>query len=337
MNNDLITVYNILSENASEFMTVLNAHLLDEVQEKTSLHKALNEFFMLFYWMTEHQPMCRTCNAVSNNVEGGYSFLLRFTSNHFNEEKDCTLNELFQVYQEGSVLEEYKCKKCSVQSEAVKTDKNVTLPSILCAVVSRNINNEGRPILINSPVDYPVNKLCGANITLDGHMNNNGHSYRLFDVINYKSSGGDTGHYTAICKSKDSCDWFEYNDGDVQKSAFCKHNGKPKKTPYQWLVTILFYEATGISDSNDVLSKQAQSGMQSTMTSVGHLPNAMLNDGKNITALKDDESVSTLSTRDCSHDGAPSAAFNDGWLLLKSGIIRKVGHLTRFWMICSTK
>jgi hypothetical protein len=74
---------------------------------------------------------------------------------------------------------------------------------------------------------------------------------------------------------------------------------------------ILFYEETGILDSNDVLSKQAQFGMQSAMTSIGHLPDAMLIDGKNVSALKDDESVSTLSTRDCSHDGAPSAAFND--------------------------
>ncbi len=114
MNNDLITVYNTLSEDASKFMTVLNVYLLDEVQEKTSLHKALNEFFMLLYWMREHQQMCRTCNAVSTNMEGRYSFLLRFTSNHFNEQKDCTLNEIFQVYQEGSVLEKYKCKKCSV-------------------------------------------------------------------------------------------------------------------------------------------------------------------------------------------------------------------------------
>jgi hypothetical protein len=67
--------------------------------------------------------------------------------------------------------------------------------------------------LINSPVDYPVDKLCGANITLDGHISNDGHSYRLFGIINYKSTGSDTGHYTAICKLKDSPDWFEYNDG----------------------------------------------------------------------------------------------------------------------------
>jgi hypothetical protein len=217
------------------------------------------------------------------------------------------------MYQEGSVLEEYKCEKCFVQSEAVETDKIVTLPSILCAVVSRNINHEGRTIFINSPVDYPVSKLRGVDITLDGHMNDDGHSYRLFGVINYKSTGGDTGHYTAICKSKDSCDWFEYNNRDVQKSAFRKYYGGPKKTPYQRLVRILFYEEIGILDSNNVLSKQAQSGMQSATTSVGHLPDAMLNDGKNITALKDDESISTLSTCDCSHDGAPSAAFNDGW------------------------
>jgi hypothetical protein len=280
MNNYLITMYNILSEDASKFMTVLNAYLLDKVQEKTSLHKALNEFFMLFYWMMEHQRMCRICNAVSTNMEGGYSFLLQFTSNNFNEQKDCTLNELFQVYQEGSVLEEYKCKKCSVRSEAVETNKIGTLLSILCAVVSCNINHEGGPILINSPVEYPVNKLSGADITLDGHMNNDGHSYRLFSVINYKSTGGDTGHYTIICKSKDSRDWFEYNDGDVWKSAFRKHNGGPKKTPYQRLFTILFYEEISISDSNNVLSKQAQSSMQSATTSVGHLPNAMLNDGK---------------------------------------------------------
>jgi hypothetical protein len=126
-------------------------------------------------------------------MEGGYSFLLQFTSNHFNEQKDCTLNELFQVYQEGSVLEEYKYEKCSVQSEAVETDKIVTLPSILCAVVSYNINHEGRPNLINSPVDYPVDELRCANITLDGHMNNDGHSYRLFGAINCKSTGSDTG------------------------------------------------------------------------------------------------------------------------------------------------
>jgi hypothetical protein len=306
-------MYNISSEDASKFMTVLNAYLLDKVQEKTSLHKALNEIFMLFYWMMEHQRMWRTCNAVFTNREGGYSFLLQFTSNYFNEQKDCTLNELIQVYHEGSVLEEYKCKKCSVQSEAVEMDEIVTLPSILCVVVSHNINHEGRPMLINSPVDYPVDELRGADITLDGHMNNDGHSYRLFGIINYRSTGFDTGHYTTICKSKDSCDWFEYNGEDVQKSAFCKHNGGPKKTPCQRLVTILFYEETGISDSNNVLSKQAQTGMQSVTTSLGHLPNAMLIDGKNVTALKDDESISTLSTRDCSHDGAPSAAFNDGW------------------------
>jgi uncharacterized UBP type Zn finger protein len=178
MSNDLITVYNILSEDASEFMTVLNAYLLDKVQEKTSLHKALNEFFMLFYWMTEHQRMCRTCNGVSTNMEGGYSFSLQFTSVHFNEQKDCTLNEIFQVYQEGSVLEEYKCKKCSVRSEAVEMDKIITLPSILCVVVSRNINHEARPILINSPVDYPVNELRGADITLDGYMNKGGYGKR---------------------------------------------------------------------------------------------------------------------------------------------------------------
>jgi uncharacterized UBP type Zn finger protein len=94
--------------------------------------------FSLFYWMMENQQMCRTCNAVSTNMEGGYSFLLQFISNHFNEQKDCTLKELFQVYQEGSVLEEYKCEKCSVQSEAVEMDKIVTLLSILCAGVSRN-------------------------------------------------------------------------------------------------------------------------------------------------------------------------------------------------------
>jgi ubiquitin C-terminal hydrolase len=157
--------------------------------------------------------------SIYTNMEGEYSFLLRLISDHFNEQKDCTLNDFFQVYQEGSVLEEYKCEKCSVQSEAVETDKIATLLSILCVVVSRNTNHEGRPILINSPVDYPVDKLHGANITLYGHMNNDGHSYRLFSIINYKSTGSDTGHYTAICKSKGSRDWFEYNDGDVRKSA----------------------------------------------------------------------------------------------------------------------
>jgi hypothetical protein len=154
-------------------------------------------------------------------------------------------------------------------------------------------------------------------------------------LVLYKSTGHDTGHYTAICKSKNSLDWFKYNDGDVRKSAFHKHNGGPKKSPYQRLVTILLYEETGISDSNNMLSTQAQTSMQSATTTVGHLPNAMLTDGKNIAALKDDESVSTLSTRDCSHDEAPSAAFNNGWTTFEEWNYTK-RLFTRFQMICST-
>jgi hypothetical protein len=61
----------------------------------------------------------------------------------------------------------------------------------------------------------------------------------------------------------------------------------------------------------------------------------MLNDGKNITALKDDKSISTLSTRDCSHDGVPLAAFNDGWTTFEEWNYNKRPS-TRFQMIPAT-
>jgi hypothetical protein len=47
-------VYFIVSEDASEFMTILNNTILDEIQ-CGNLFTKLSTFFMKFYWMIEHQ------------------------------------------------------------------------------------------------------------------------------------------------------------------------------------------------------------------------------------------------------------------------------------------
>ena len=129
----------------------------------------------------------------------------------------------------------------------MQTDRITTLPKILCAVVGRNIIHNGLATMIMSPVDYPVERMSDVDVTFNEDVNNTDHGYTLFGVINYRSSGQDTGHYIAIYKSNETDDWFDYNDEDVKKSAFRKKNGVIKKE-MRWLVSILFYEKSKPSE-----------------------------------------------------------------------------------------
>ncbi len=78
--------------------------------------------------------------------------------------------------------------------------------------------------MIMSPVDYSVERMSDVDVTFNEDVNNTDHGYTLFGVINYRSSGQDTGHCTAICKSNETDDWFDYNNENVQKSQFRKKN-----------------------------------------------------------------------------------------------------------------
>jgi uncharacterized UBP type Zn finger protein len=226
-------VYFIVSEDASKFMTILNNTVLDKIQCR-NLFTELSTFFMKFYWMIEHQGRCGSCNGISTNMEGGYIFPLQFTPEHFTQQKDCTLKELFQVYQYEYVLQEYACEKCSVQSTAMQTDRITTLPQIFCAVVGQNIIHNGLAAMIMSPVDYPVEHMSDVYVTFNEDVNNTDHGYTLFGIINYRSSGQDTGHYTTICKSNETDDWFDYNNENVQKSQFHKKMEGPKSHISGW-------------------------------------------------------------------------------------------------------
>jgi hypothetical protein len=73
--------------------------------------------------------------------------------------------------------------------------------------------------MIMSPVDYPVERLNDVDVTFDEDVNNTDHGYTLFGVINYRSTG---------CKSKETDDWFDYNDEHVQKSQFRKKMEGPR-------------------------------------------------------------------------------------------------------------
>jgi hypothetical protein len=188
----------------------------------------------------------------------------------------------------------------------MQMDRITTLPKILCAVVGWNIIHNGLATMIMSPVDYPVERMSDVDVTFNEDVNNTDHGYTLFGVINYRSSGQDTGHYTAICKSNETDDWFDYNDENVQKSQFRKKNGGPKKSPYQRLVSILFYKKSEPLELKEVISTQNQTSMicmRSSTTSI----NTMLIDDIKISALKDDNSMSTLG----SNYDAPSAASVD--------------------------
>jgi uncharacterized UBP type Zn finger protein len=198
-------LYFIVSEDASEFMTTLTSTVLEEIEECRNRHAEMSSFFMKFYWMMEHQRKCNSCKGISTNqpIQGGYIFPLQFMPEHFTEQKDCTLKELFQVYQSEHKIQEYKCEKCCVRFTATQTDRMTTLPKILCAVIGWNIIHDGSEVMIMSPVEYPVDCMSSVDVTITEDAVNTDEEYKLFGVINYKPSGQEnTGHYTAICKSK---------------------------------------------------------------------------------------------------------------------------------------
>jgi hypothetical protein len=89
---------------------------------------------------------------------------------------------------------------------------------ILCIVLSRRKSNETK---IKSAVQYPLRGLFGS--------------------VHHKANRGKSDHYIAICKHRDSNDWFSYDDEDVHRVQFLKRRNGNVLTDFMKSAAILFY------------------------------------------------------------------------------------------------
>jgi hypothetical protein len=115
--------------------------------------------------------------------------------------------------------------------------------------------------MIMSPVDYPVERMSDVDVTFNEDVINTDHGYTLFGVINYRSSGQDTGHYTAICKSNETDDWFDYNNENVQKSQFRKKMEGPRSRLISGWFLLSFTKKSEPWELKEVISTQNQTSM----------------------------------------------------------------------------
>ncbi len=76
--------------------------------------------------------------------------------------------------------------------------------------------------------------------------------YNLVGTIHHKPDGPDHGHYTSICQSQHSRDWFDYDDDSVSKTKFINMKQKDRVLKlHTRTATILFYVSKNLQTHNE--------------------------------------------------------------------------------------
>ena len=93
-----------------------------------------------------------------------------------------------------------------------------------------------------TPVHYPIEGLNMKDFMIAQSDPNDNYIYDLFGVVNHTGTLNG-GHYTAICRNKDS--WYEFNDSQVIKIEPHEIHKVISNHAY-----ILFYQKRGIDFEN---------------------------------------------------------------------------------------
>ena len=124
---------------------------------------------------------------------------------------------------------------------ATKVTAITTCPPILCIVLCRK-KQDGTSI--RSSVQFPVS---GFNIVTEDDVQ----QYNLIGTIHHMPHGSDHGHYTSICQSQHSRNWFDYNDDSVSISKFTNMKQKDRVLKvHTKMATILFYVSKELQTHN---------------------------------------------------------------------------------------
>ena len=199
------------------------------------LYMSMKEFWDLFSAGRSTITLtCTSCGNILSTTDDEFdALLLCFPASHHEADEDCTLEQLIAHYNATELIPNCDCNICNQKTTLSKQIAITTCPPILCVVLCRKKLDGGS---ITSSVQFPVS---GLNIT--GHEL----QYDLVGTIHHVQRGIDWFHYTSICKTQHSRNWFKYDNESVSVSRFVdiKQNNKVLK-PHTKTATMLFYVST---------------------------------------------------------------------------------------------
>ena len=152
------------------------------------------------------------------------------------EDNNITLEDCLQLFNIEEHLEngnEWFCKKCTNNVNALKKLELFYLPKIMCICLSRFKKHGDDYTKDGNFVDFPLNNLnMNKFMALKDGKN---YIYDIFAVSEHYGNRGE-GHYTAICKNIDG-NWYSYDDSSCSASS---ESNVVTKNAY-----VLFYRRRG--------------------------------------------------------------------------------------------
>ena len=211
------------SEDAYEFLVKLQQYLLDELQNSEkhpgrtnhnqvyddNLYSSMKDFWNLFVGEITHEYTCTMCKSSSQTREDTDYLLLKFPDEFHESNINCSVEYLIEYYLRDEEFTK-RCNFCN-NTSAIETQKITKYPSFMCIILCRN--NRDRVGNISSAVQFPA---LGFDIKEDNMP------YDLFASVHRMPRKSGSGHFTAICRSKnlESHQWFMYDDENVYPAKF---------------------------------------------------------------------------------------------------------------------
>ena len=213
------------SEDAYEFLVKLQQYLLDELQDSEkhpgrtnynqvyddNLYSSMKDFWNLFVGEITHEYTCTLCKSSSQTREPTDYLLLKFPDEFHDSNRNCTVESLIEFMLHEEELDR-TCNLCG-NTSAIETQKITKYPYFMCIILCCNTFVKDRAGNISSAVQFPA---LGFDIRGDNMP------YDLFASVHRMPRKSGSGHFTAICRSKNlqSHQWFMYDDQNVSPSKF---------------------------------------------------------------------------------------------------------------------
>ena len=171
-----------------------------------------------FYGFYSSMMKCCSCNTVTHNVQTMNILFFplenvrKFIQTPFNF---VTLENCFEYYEAPELLKDSNqifCNYCNRDSTAYSQSKIIVAPKTIIINLNR-----GKGLQYNVGIQFK------EFLDLKKYIFNNKASpnyYELVGVISHLGSNDMGGHFIAFCKNSFDCQWYKYNDAQVNLSSF---------------------------------------------------------------------------------------------------------------------
>ena len=218
-----------------------------------NLHSAMVTFWDLFTGIFTQEITCTQCNSVRTTEIPFRELMLNFPEEHHPSNLDCTLEQLINHHYGQKEINDYQCNDCTRKTTARQCTFIHQFPKILCIHLDRK-KPDGT--IICSPIAYPVHG--NPVICLKLSQKDVGSQYDLIGTVHQKAGKrGNSCHYTAVCKSGATKDWYKYDDHQVNVETFVSRRSENVLRRFQNSTSMLFYvkkAALPVNPNNDLTS-----------------------------------------------------------------------------------